>query len=169
MAQLSGDWQEALQGEFRKEYYAKLYRAVVAEYRTVTVYPPPDEMFNAFHFTPLSETKVVILGQDPYHGPGQANGLCFSVKPGIQTPPSLVNIYKELHDDLGCYVPNNGCLEKNPLGKTGRAAFEYGSDRACASGKFPSWPGLGGVYGCRDTDSECSGPADRLPALGQPG
>ena len=112
MAQLSGDWQEALQGEFRKEYYAKLYRAVVAEYRTVTVYPPPDEMFNAFHFTPLSETKVVILGQDPYHGPGQANGLCFSVKPGIQTPPSLVNIYKELHDDLGCYVPNNGCLEK---------------------------------------------------------
>ena len=76
------------------------------------VYPPSDEIFSAFEFTPLSKVKAVILGQDPYHEPGQANGLCFSVKPGVEIPPSLVNIYQELHDDLGCYIPDNGNLEK---------------------------------------------------------
>ena len=112
MAQLSGDWEEALKGEFRKPYYAELYKKIRQEYSTHQVFPPPDQMFNAFHFTPLSEVKVVILGQDPYHGDGQANGLCFSVNPGVDIPPSLVNIYKELQDDCGCYVPDNGCLEK---------------------------------------------------------
>ena len=112
MAQLTGDWQEALKTEFRKPYYAELYKKICQEYSTHQVYPPPDQMFNAFHFTPLSEVKVVILGQDPYHGDGQANGLCFSVNPGVDIPPSLLNIYKELQDDCGCYVPDNGCLEK---------------------------------------------------------
>ena len=112
MAQLSGDWQEALKGEFRKPYYAELYKKIRQEYSTHQVFPPPDQMFNAFHFTPLSDVKVVILGQDPYHGDGQANGLCFSVNPGVDIPPSLVNIYKELQDDCGCYIPDNGCLEK---------------------------------------------------------
>ena len=111
MAQLSGDWQEALKDEFKQPYYLKLYKKVVEEYRTQQVFPPPAEMFNAFHFTPLHEVKVVILGQDPYHGIGQANGLCFSVKPDVEIPPSLVNIYKELQQDLGCYIPDNGCLE----------------------------------------------------------
>ena len=82
------------------------------EYRTATVYPPADDIFNAFHLTPLPEVKVVILGQDPYHEPGQAHGLSFSVMPGVEIPPSLVNIYQELHDDLGCKIPNNGCLTK---------------------------------------------------------
>ena len=82
------------------------------EYATHVVYPPADDIFNAFHFTPLREVKGVILGQDPYHNYGQAHGLSFSVKPGVDIPPSLVNIYKELHDDLGCYIPNNGYLVK---------------------------------------------------------
>ena len=76
------------------------------------VFPPADDIFNAFHLTPLSKVKVVILGQDPYHNVGQAHGLCFSVKPDVEIPPSLVNIYQELHDDLGCYIPNNGYLVK---------------------------------------------------------
>ena len=82
------------------------------EYNTRLIFPPAEDIFNAFDFTPLSEVKVVILGQDPYHGDGQAHGLCFSVKPEVDTPPSLVNIYKELQSDVGCYVPNNGYLEK---------------------------------------------------------
>ena len=112
MAQISGDWQQALKGEFSQPYYARLYQKVREEYQTHTVFPPPDEMFSAFHFTPLQKVKVVILGQDPYHGYGQANGLCFSVKKEIPIPPSLVNIYKELQADCGCYIPDNGCLEK---------------------------------------------------------
>ena len=98
--------------EFKKPYYARLYKTVKEEYSTHEVFPPADDIFNAFDFTPLSQVKVVILGQDPYHNNGQAHGLCFSVKPDVEIPPSLVNIYKELHDDCGCYIPNNGYLEK---------------------------------------------------------
>jgi uracil-DNA glycosylase len=82
------------------------------EYQTQQIFPEADDIFNAFHMTPLKNVKVVILGQDPYHNIGQAHGLSFSVKPGIEAPPSLVNIYKELEDDLGCYIPNNGYLVK---------------------------------------------------------
>ena len=112
MPPLSGSWANALKGEFSKDYYKKLFQTVGAEYKTHTIYPPADDIFNAFHFTPLEQVKVVILGQDPYHEPGQAHGLCFSVKPEVSIPPSLVNIYKELEDDLGCYIPDNGYLEK---------------------------------------------------------
>ncbi len=112
MGAISNDWLGPMSPEFKKPYYRKLYDTVLNEYRTQTVYPDADDIFNAFDFTPLSEVKVVILGQDPYINPGQAHGLCFSVKPGVAIPPSLVNIYQELHDDLGCYIPNNGCLEK---------------------------------------------------------
>ena len=112
MAPLSGEWLEALKPEFHQPYYAKLYKTINEEYKTRKIFPPADEMFNAFHFTPLDQVKVVILGQDPYHEPGQAHGLSFSVKPGIEIPPSLVNIYQELHDDLGCYIPDNGYLVK---------------------------------------------------------
>ena len=112
MSAISGDWLEALKGEFHQPYYAKLYKTVMTEYQTRKIFPPADDLFNAFHFTPLNEVKVVILGQDPYHNDGQANGLCFSVREDIDIPPSLVNIYKELHSDLGCYIPDNGCLEK---------------------------------------------------------
>ena len=109
---ISNDWLKPLQPEFHKAYYAKLYQTVKREYETRRVFPAPDEIFSAFHLSPLSKVKVVILGQDPYHGEGQAHGLCFSVKPEVDIPPSLANIYQELHDDLGCYIPDNGYLVK---------------------------------------------------------
>ncbi|HCT90454.1 MAG TPA: uracil-DNA glycosylase [Lachnospiraceae bacterium] len=112
MPPISGEWAKALNGEFKKPYYRELFQKIGEEYNTRRVFPDPDDIFNAFHFTPLDQVKVVILGQDPYHGEGQAHGLCFSVKPEVDIPPSLVNIYKELEDDLGCYIPNNGYLEK---------------------------------------------------------
>lgn len=112
MAQITNDWDEKLHPEYQKPYYRKLYNRIVEEYQTHIVYPPSDEIFTAFHLTPLSQVKVVILGQDPYHEEGQAHGLSFSVKPGIDIPPSLVNIYTELQSDLGCYIPNHGYLTK---------------------------------------------------------
>ena len=112
MAAISNDWLQPLQKEFKKPYYRKLYDTVKREYSTYQVFPPADDIFNAFHLTPLSEVKVVILGQDPYHNINQAHGLCFSVQPTVEIPPSLENIYKELHDDLGCKIPNNGYLVK---------------------------------------------------------
>ena len=112
MPAINGDWQIALQEEFKKEYYRKLFETVREEYQTRRIFPPADDVFNAFHLTPLKDVKVVILGQDPYHGENQAHGLCFSVKPGVEIPPSLVNIYKELQDDLGCTIPNHGYLTK---------------------------------------------------------
>ncbi|MBE5870771.1 MAG: uracil-DNA glycosylase [Lachnospiraceae bacterium] len=112
MAAISNDWLEPLKPEFSKEYYKDLYRKIVEEYRTHVIFPPSDDIFNAYSLTPLHEVKVVIIGQDPYHNVGQAHGLCFSVKPDVDIPPSLVNIYKELHDDLGCTIPNNGYLVK---------------------------------------------------------
>ena len=112
MAMITNDWLPAIQGEFKKPYYRQLFEFVKEEYSRAVVYPPADDIFNAMHFTPLSEVKVLILGQDPYHNVGQAHGLCFSVKPDVEIPPSLVNIYQELHDDLGCYIPNNGYLVK---------------------------------------------------------
>ncbi|MCI8983101.1 MAG: uracil-DNA glycosylase [Hungatella sp.] len=112
MGALQNDWLEAVGGEFKKTYYKELYEFVKQEYNTTTVYPPADDIFNALHLTPLKEVKVLVLGQDPYHGANQAHGLSFSVLPGQKTPPSLKNIYQELHDDLGCEIPNNGYLEK---------------------------------------------------------
>ena len=109
---IDNDWLKPLSAEFKKPYYARLYRFVNDEYNTHTIYPKKEDVFAAYDRTPLSDVKVLILGQDPYHEPGQAHGLCFSVSPGIATPPSLENIYKELHDDLGCYIPNNGYLAK---------------------------------------------------------
>lgn len=112
MPPITNDWLPALKGEFQKEYYRQLHQTVLQEYQTRQIFPAADDLFNAFHLTDLKDVKVVILGQDPYHDVGQAHGLCFSVKPGIAAPPSLVNIYKELQDDLGCYIPNNGYLVK---------------------------------------------------------
>ena len=113
MAAINNDWLDALKGEFSKPYYKKLFETVNQEYRTHRVYPPADDIFNALHFTPLSEVKVLILGQDPYHNEHQAHGLSFSVLPDQKDiPPSLQNIYKELQDDLGCKIPNNGYLKK---------------------------------------------------------
>ena len=112
MAAINNDWLKPLSPEFKKDYYKELYKKVLDEYNSTQVFPPADEIFSAFELTPLSDVKVVIIGQDPYHNVNQAHGLCFSVKPSVDIPPSLVNIYKELHDDLGCYIPDNGYLIK---------------------------------------------------------
>lgn len=112
MSAITGMWQQALACEFKKPYYGKLYKTVVQEYASKKIFPASTDVFNAFAFTPLERVKVVILGQDPYHNDGQAHGLCFSVKPEVEIPPSLVNIYQELNADVGCVVPNNGYLEK---------------------------------------------------------
>jgi uracil-DNA glycosylase len=112
MPPINNDWAAALREEYKKPYYRELFLKVNQEYQTQQIFPEADDIFNAFHMTPLKNVKVVILGQDPYHNIGQAHGLSFSVKPGIEAPPSLVNIYKELEDDLGCYIPNNGYLVK---------------------------------------------------------
>ena len=105
------DWNDYLQEELTKPYYRELRKFLINEYRTKRVYPDMYSIFNALHFTPYAQTKVVILGQDPYHGPGQAHGLSFSVLPNVPPPPSLINIFKELRADLGCKMPETGCLK----------------------------------------------------------
>jgi len=112
MPKITNDWLDAIGEEFEKPYYQDLRKFLVSEYKTRRIYPPADDIFNAFHFTPLSKVKVLLLGQDPYHNDGQAEGACFSVPAKQEIPPSLVNIYKELHDDLGCKIPNHGSLKK---------------------------------------------------------
>ena len=112
MAGINGDWYEVLKEEFGKPYYKQLYEKVREEYQTRQIFPDANDIFNAFALTPLHDVKVVIIGQDPYHNNGQAHGLCFSVKKGVDIPPSLVNIYQELHDDLGCRIPSHGHLTK---------------------------------------------------------
>lgn len=105
-------WKERLKDQFEKPYFTELADFVRAAYQTHTIYPPPRHIFRAFELTPFEEVKVVILGQDPYHGPRQANGLCFAVSEGVQNPPSLVNIFKEIESDLGHAVSHTGDLER---------------------------------------------------------
>lgn len=107
---IGNEWDERLEGEFDKEYYKKLRAFLAKEYKTRTVYPDMYDIFNALKFTSYSDVKVVVIGQDPYHGPGQAHGLSFSVKKGIEAPPSLKNIFKEIHNELGTPVPSHGQL-----------------------------------------------------------
>lgn len=109
---LSGTWKEILSSEFEKEYFKKLNLFLEDEYNNYEVFPKRERIFEAFNLTPFEDVKVVIIGQDPYHGDGQAHGLAFSVMPGIKTPPSLKNIYKELNSEYGCYIPDNGYLVK---------------------------------------------------------
>ncbi len=112
MVELGNSWDDILKDEFKKEYYQKIRKFLIYEYSHYKIYPDMHDIFNALKMADYNDIKVVIIGQDPYHEEGQAHGLCFSVQRGIQTPPSLVNIYKELQSDLGCYIPNNGFLEK---------------------------------------------------------
>jgi uracil-DNA glycosylase len=110
MVLIGNDWDEIIGAEFEKEYYQTLRSKLAAEYRTHTVYPDMHNIFNSLKMTPYSDVKVLLLGQDPYHGPGQAHGLAFSVQPGVEPPPSLVNMFKELESDLGIPRPKTGCL-----------------------------------------------------------
>lgn len=109
---IAPSWREKLESEFEKPYFEQLIDFVKEEYRTQTVYPPGKEIFRAFDFADFDQVKVVIIGQDPYHGAGQANGLCFSVRENVAMPPSLKNIFKEIHNDLGKPIPKNGDLER---------------------------------------------------------
>ena len=111
MVKLENSWDKVLEGEFDKEYYLKLRKFLIDEYKSRRIYPDMYHIFNALKYTAYEDVKAVILGQDPYHQPGQAHGLCFSVQKGVQTPPSLVNIYKELESDLGITPPGHGNLE----------------------------------------------------------
>ena len=112
MSKVTNDWLSVVEKEADKEYYQRLYLFLKEEYSTRIIYPHSDDIFNALHLTPLGRVKVVILGQDPYHEPGQAEGLSFSVPLGCQIPPSLQNIYKEINSELGCYIPGHGSLRK---------------------------------------------------------
>ena len=110
MVKLGNSWDELLAEEFSKEYYQELRKKLALEYKTHTVYPAMENIFNALKYTSYEDVKVLLLGQDPYHGPNQAHGLCFSVQKGIQKPPSLKNMFKELESDLGIKQPSHGCL-----------------------------------------------------------
>ena len=105
-------WNDLLKDELKKDYYKNLRSFLLEEYKTKVIFPNAYDIYNALHYTDYKDVKAVILGQDPYHGPNQAHGLAFSVKPGVRIPPSLLNMYKELRTDIGCYMPNNGYLEK---------------------------------------------------------
>lgn len=111
MVTLNNSWDDLLRSEFEKEYYIKLRQFLINEYRTMRIYPNMNNIFQALKLTSYEDVKVVILGQDPYHGPNQAHGLAFSVQPNVKVPPSLLNMYKELREDLHCFIPNNGYLE----------------------------------------------------------
>ena len=110
MKLIHNDWDNILSLEFDKEYYQKLRSFLNIEFKTKTIFPSPEQIYSALRLTPYKDVKVVILGQDPYHEKGQAHGLAFSVNKGIDIPPSLINIYKEMHDDIGTFIPNNGFL-----------------------------------------------------------
>jgi uracil-DNA glycosylase len=111
MVNIGNDWDKILDGEFEKEYYKNLRKFLIQEYKTLIIFPSMYDIFNALKYTAYKDVKAVILGQDPYHEPNQAHGLCFSVNRGVKKPPSLVNIFKELQNDLGIQPPDHGCLE----------------------------------------------------------
>ena len=165
MPPLQGQWLEALKPEFKKEYYKELFQKVGQEYQERKIFPAPDDIFNAFHFTPLDEVKVVILGQDPYHNDGQAHGLLFFRKKRVlETPPSLVNIYKELEDDMGCYYPKQ--RQSGKMGKTGRASFKHSADSPCPSANSHRGIGWEQFSRCRHPDPGRGGPSNRISSLG---
>ena len=110
MIEFNNKWDDILSGEFSKDYYINLRKFLIDEYKNKKIYPNMYDIFNSLKLTSYEDVKIVILGQDPYHGENQAHGLAFSVNKGIKIPPSLLNMYKELQSDLGCFIPNNGYL-----------------------------------------------------------
>ena len=165
MSAINNDWLDALKEEFKKPYYRKLFETVNQEYRTRQIFPPADDIFNAFHLTPLHKVKAVILGQDPYHNVGQAHGLCFSVQKGVEIPPSLVNIYQELHDDLGCQIPEHGCLTK--WAEQGVLMLNTVLTVRAHQANSHRDSRVGRVYRCGDPGAEYPGPAYRVHPVGE--
>ena len=146
MVNLGNDWDEILKDEFQKDYYRNLRKFLADEYRKCVVYPNMYDIFNALRYTSFENTRAVILGQDPYHGPHQAHGLCFSVLKGIAPPPSLKNIFRELSDDVG-FIPPHQCWRAYRVGKAGRVDVEFGSHGTRTSAEQPQGNGLGDFYG----------------------
>ena len=138
------DWNPVLRAEFDKPYWDELQQFVAAERARHTVFPPADQVFAALHLTPYETTRVVLLGQDPYHGPGQAHGLCFSVRDGVDLPPSLVNIYTELRSDLGIETPSHGNLEA--WARQGVLLLNTSLTVRAGAGGLASGQGLGEVH-----------------------
>ena len=138
------DWNPLLRDQFEEPYWPELQSFVAGERARYDVYPPDPEVFAALHLTSFGNTRVVILGQDPYHGPGQAHGLCFSVREGVRVPPSLVNIHKELHSDLGLPIPDHGNLE--PWARQGVLLPERHADRTGEVGRLAPRQGMGDVH-----------------------
>lgn len=151
MSAITGQWKEALQEEYSKEYYRKLFMFIKDAYSKSVVYPPSGDIFNAFHLTPMEKVKVVILGQDPYHNQGQAHGLCFSVKRGTEIPPSLVNIYTELKMTWN-YATRSWLL--GILGRAGCSYVEYSTDSSGSQAYVSPGSWLGKIYRCRFEKSE---------------
>ena len=174
---LEASWKNALRPEFDAAYMHKLRAFLVAEKQArKVVYPKGDQIFAALDATPLDAVKVVIIGQDPYHGPNQAHGLCFSVRPGVPAPPSLVNIFQEINTDMADdevpYGRADGVVpaghgQPSALGAPGRAAAERRIDRGCRAGRVPSGPGLGDLYGSRRRGHQPRTRARGIHALGQ--
>ena len=150
--QIEESWRRQLQEEFDKPYFEHLVGFVKEEYARYTVFPPGSRIFHAYNTCPFEKVKVVILGQDPYHEPGQYYGLCFSVMDGVPFPPSLVNIFKEIQNDLG--KPTSPFGTFGALGGSGSIIDQCHSDRTGTSGRFASGKRLGRVYGCRDPATE---------------
>ena len=145
--QIEESWKQHLAPEFEKDYFIRLTEFVRSEYQTATIYPPGRFIFNAFNLCPFDKVKVVIIGQDPYHGPGQAHGLCFSVNDGVPFPPSLQNIFKEIQSDLGAPIPTSGNLTR--WANQGVFITQCHTDGPCPPGRLSSTTGLGGIYRCR--------------------
>lgn len=147
VVRLGNDWDGVIGDQFRQDYYLKLRQFLLEEYRTRIIYPDKWDIFTALRTTPYANVRVVILGQDPYHGPNQAHGLAFSVKPGVPSPPSLLNIFKELNRDLGSPAQQ---WVFDTLGEAGRFTAQHSAHRQGRSSRFPPGKGLGGFYHCSD-------------------
>ena len=179
---IGNKWDELLADEWQKPYYQELRSFLIEEYRDGTVYPPAEDIYNALRLTDYDDVRVVILGQDPYHEPGQAHGLAFSVREGTELPPSLVNIFKELRDDLGITMADRpdgpdssrGVLDpwgqlprsSRPVGKAGCAPPQYGAYRTCASGGIPPRQRLGALYRQSDRTAGCKRDTYGVHSLG---
>lgn len=157
-------WKALLQEEFDKPYFAELIAFVKNEYAQTRIFPPGKLIFNAFNHCTVDNTKVVILGQDPYHGPGQAHGLCFSVPEGIEQPPSLQNIFKEIHDDLGTPVPRSGNLER--WSDPGGTAAQCNAYRTGPPSRFAPEQRLGNFHRCRYPQDRRKERTPGIPVVG---
>lgn len=144
MVQIGNEWDTLLEAEFTKPYYLRLRSVLAQEYQTRTVYPDMYDIFNALRYTPYSEVKAVILGQDPYHGPGQAHGLCFSVRQGMEPPPSLKNIFQEIQEELGIQPPPHG--ELTSWARSGCAVAQHRPDRPGRTGQQSPGSGMGNLH-----------------------